>query len=183
MDHLGYPDAVVGKDLLAADRLDRMMTLIHAPCGHGSFVLPDLIGQEKVFASQALESIDEEAAAHSVNLRLQRSCELHIAVSVSFLCLDFKELRNHQEVPRRLSKVLLNRSLSVSGAGGIAFWSIGETDGCRPRPERIAFAPGGQESIPHMTKSSLTNPHKLAPARAKCRIKVCLTKGPVFPIP
>ena len=33
-----------------------------------------------------------------------------------------------------------------------------------------------------MTKSSLTNPHKLAPAGAKCRIKVCFTKGPVFPI-
>src|SRR5258708_5720548 len=96
MDQLGYPDAVVGKDLLAANLLDPMMAPIHPPRNHGSFVLPDLIGQQQIFAGQALEPIDEEATTHSRKRGLQRSSEVHIGVYVSVLYLDFKELRHHQ---------------------------------------------------------------------------------------
>src|SRR5258707_10176093 len=99
MDHLGYPDAVVGKDLLAADLLDPMMARINPPRSHGPFVLPDLIGQQEIFAGQALEPIDEEAATHSRKRGLQRSREVHIAVYESFPYLDFKELRYHQRFP------------------------------------------------------------------------------------
>ena len=75
MDHLGYPDAVVGKDLLAADRLDVMMVGMGPPGRQGPLVLPDLVGQQQVFPRQTPEAIDEEAATHRLEIGLQRGRE------------------------------------------------------------------------------------------------------------
>jgi hypothetical protein len=100
MDDLRYPDAVVGKQSSRADLLNFVMAGVHAPRSHGAFVLPYLIGEQQVFARQTLEAIDEEAAAHRRKGGLQCSGEAHVTGYVSFLYLDFKELRNHQEILR-----------------------------------------------------------------------------------
>src|SRR3954471_2143521 len=65
------PDAVVGKDFLAACLLNRMVLGIDAPGDHGPLVLPYLVGEQEILPGQAPEPVDEKAAAHGLEGGLQ----------------------------------------------------------------------------------------------------------------
>src|SRR5947207_8457383 len=87
VNDLGDADAIVRKDPLAADGLDIMMARVNAPGRQGPLVLPDLVGQQQVLMRQTPEAIDEEAAAHRLELGLQRGREIEILVVVPGPCL------------------------------------------------------------------------------------------------
>ena len=98
VDHLGDADAIIRKHLLAADGLDLVMVGVSPPRRQRALVLPDLVGQQQVFPRQAPEAIDEEAAAHGLELGLQRSREVEILIAVPGPGLDFKEQADHRSL-------------------------------------------------------------------------------------
>src|SRR5258706_10799024 len=95
VDDLRNPNAVVGEDFLAAGFLNRMVLCVDTPGDHGPLVLPYLVGEQEILPIQAPEPVDEKAAAHGLEGRLQRSREIQIAVTLPFFDLHFKKLRNH----------------------------------------------------------------------------------------
>ncbi|SRR5258706_11304909 len=64
VEDLRDPDAVIVEDLLAAGFLNRMVLGIDPPGDHRSLVLPYLVREQQIISIQALEPVDEEAAAH-----------------------------------------------------------------------------------------------------------------------
>jgi len=101
VDHLRNANAIIRKHLLAADGLDLVMIAMNPPCRQRPFVLPDLIGQQQVFAGQAAEAVDEEATAHRIERGPQRRGEVEILIPVARPGLDFKEQRDHRSPPPR----------------------------------------------------------------------------------
>ena len=103
VDQLGDANAVIRKDLLATDRLHLMMVGMSPPGRQSPLVLPYLIGQQQILPRQTPEAIDEQAAAHGLKRRLQRSGELQILIPVAGPRLNLKEQTNHRISPRLLS--------------------------------------------------------------------------------
>ena len=121
VNDLGDADAIIRKDLLAADGLDIMMAGVGPPRRQNPLVLPDLVGQQQVLPRQTPEAIDEAAATHRLEVGLQRGREIEILIAVPGPCLNFKEQANHRNSSAACDRVWMRDLLCLSSPAPASF--------------------------------------------------------------